>query len=124
MQTMTKEHAQKLFDRWVSALGLGEWEIRFNWRVRGIDMPDREMLGVTRYCLSSMQAEVSMVAEEDAPESGFAYDYERTLVHELMHIKLAVVDDSGDEVHDNTVHMLVEQMARALVKAKRGEANC
>lgn len=121
---MTQEQARKLFDKWVAVLGLGNWEIVFRWRVRGVDMSIGDSVGCTEYELSGLKAIVSMIAEEDYPRSEFEYDYERTLVHELMHLKLAPLDDSGDGVHDKVVHMLVEELARALVGAKRGEAEC
>lgn len=121
---MTMEMAQQLFEKWVAALGLQNWEIVFHWRTRSIDMPICDSAGCVNYELSGMRAVIDIVAEEDYPKSEFPMDYERALVHELLHLKLAALDDSGDGVHDKAVHMLVEELARALVKAKRGEVNC
>lgn len=51
------------------------------------------------------------------------FDFEKTLVHELLHLKFCLLE-SDDELRNRVIHMLIEDMARALVITKReaGEA--
>jgi hypothetical protein len=48
------------------------------------------------------------------------FDKEKTLVHELLHCKFAIIDYSGNEIVDRLIHQLIEDRAKSLVKAKRG----
>ena len=53
---------------------------------------------------------------------GFEFDYEQILVHELMHLKMPLVDDPDDKMVGAVVHQLVDEMAKSLVMASRESA--
>ena len=46
------------------------------------------------------------------------FDYEKILVHELLHCKFSLLEESDDTIHDRIVHQLIEELSRALVEAK------
>lgn len=122
---MNERTAQALFAKWVKILGLQDWEIRFHWKVRSYDMAAQDSRGVATYNMVKKQASIQMLDQQDDEEwEGFKFDYEKTLVHELMHLKLAVIDvDQDDEhkdpVHEHVVHQMVDEFAKIMVNLDR-----
>lgn len=117
---MTKEKAIQLFDKWVHILHLEGWHISFEWKVPGHCMNVEESVGATKYQHSTGQAIVQMVDPEDYPkDTPFPYDYEKTLVHELLHLKFADLDDTGDNLRDKLTHRLVDDLAVAFIEASK-----
>ena len=51
------------------------------------------------------------------------YDFEKTLVHELLHLKFCLFYDEDGELRERLVHIAVDDIARALVEAKRYKEN-
>lgn len=47
------------------------------------------------------------------------YNIEKTLVHELLHIKFCLLDDSGNPLQDRIVHQLIDEFANILVDNKK-----
>lgn len=117
---MTEEKAKELLNEWVKRLHLEEWAINFQWRVLEKDMTIKESIGCTSANVVSRQASIQMIDPVDYPDSHFDYDYEKTLVHELLHLVFWDMDDTGDELRDKLTHIMVDRMAKALVSAKRG----
>lgn len=117
---MTEEKAKALFDEWVKRLHLEEWDIDFQWRVLEKDMTEPNSTGCTSANVIDRQAIIQMVDPVDFPNSPFTYDYEKTLVHELLHLVFWDMDDTGDKLRDHLTHCMIDRMARALVSAKRG----
>lgn len=117
---MTERRANELFDKWVKVLKLHEWDIRFCWKVDPKRMAAPDSAGCVRYNSVCMQAVVE-IADFDSYEAGlhgFETDYEQVLVHELLHLKFALIYD-GERVHEEVVHRLIDQMAHALVNVSR-----
>lgn len=117
---MTQENAQALFDKLVSILRLGDWDIRFRWRE-----PLTECAGQTKLNWVCKQAIVEIADPNtykmDMEEFGF--DYEYILLHELMHLKMSIIDrDHDDDMLGAVVHQIVDEMAKSLVMASRGNA--
>lgn len=123
MMNMTEEKATALFNEWVKRLHLGEWDIDFQWRVLAKNMNEPDSTGCTSANVVGRQAIIQMVDPVDYPDSPFYYDYEKTLVHELLHLVFWDMDDSGDDLRDKLTHIMVERLARALVNAKRAGGN-
>lgn len=119
---MTEPEAKRLFEKWRDRLHLEAWDIRFEWKVRQRDMYVDESCGCTRYEHSTRQAVIQILDEVDTDGVfEFSFDYERILVHELLHIKFSDLEDSGNELRDKLLHQLVDDMAKVLVGVERGE---
>lgn len=116
---MTEEKAVELFKKYVRILRLESWDIRFQWKVRADDMNINDSVGCNTYKHTSRQSIIQMLDSVDFNNTLFEYDYEVTLVHELLHIKFADVDDSGDQLRDKLMHQLINDMAIALVACSR-----
>lgn len=116
---MTEEKATELFEKWRKILHLEAWDIRFKWCVR-VDAMKRPGLGCTEFQHATREAIIQMLDPVDFENDLFEYDYEKTLVHELLHLKFADLDDSGDPLRDKLTHQMIDDLARAFMDAVRG----
>jgi len=66
-------------------------------------------------------SKIRIITEKDYGKRMLPFDKERILVHELLHIKFCLLDNSGNELQDRILHQIVEEFAEILVKVKRGE---
>lgn len=115
---MTEKEANALFEKWRKMLHLEDWEIRFKWSVRADDLPEN-VCGSTNYVFERKMAVVAMMNEVDYTNELFPYDYEQVLVHELLHLKFAAIDDSENALQNKLVHQLIDDVAKWLVNASR-----
>ena len=123
---MTEEAANALLLKWVSILKLGDWDIRFKWKCDPMRMAIQNSAGCTSYNDICRQAviEIADLSQYQPDMQGFDLDYERILVHELMHLKMSILDTVESEIQNKAVHILVDSLAQALVKANRGGIQC
>lgn len=112
---MTEKHANELFNKWVKRLHLESWDIRFKWKVRSANMALSDSVGCTTFNHTSKQAIIEMLDPIDFDNDLFTYDYEKTLVHELLHLKFADLDNSGDPLRDKLTHQLIDGLAKSFV---------
>lgn len=123
---MTEDAANALFQKWVSILKLSDWDIRFKWRCDPKRMAIQDSAGCTTYNDVCRQAviEIADFNLYQPDMEGFEPDYEQVLVHELMHLKMSVLDTGESEIQNKAVHILVDSLAMALVNADRGGIRC
>lgn len=125
MQTISKTDANALLAYWVHMLHLEEWDICFRHKVDPKRMALSESSGCASYNEVCRQAVIEIadfdLYEKDMP---FEVDFEQVLVHELLHLKFAILYDTGNEMQDRNAHILIDQLARALVRVKRGDEAC
>lgn len=123
---MTEEKANALFEKWVKILRLGDWDIRFHWRVHPAEMAEKDSAGCASYNWVCKQAVIEIADPEKykMDMQGFEFDYEYILVHELMHLKMSLVDrgNQDDDMLGAVVHQLVDELAKSLVAARRENA--
>lgn len=119
--SMAKEH-DKLLREWQNRLGLQDWYIILKTDCRPENMAMKDVEGCTTWTESTKSAWIDILDGQFFPEHAAArpYDFERTLVHELLHCKMSVIQDMDEESTQNRlVHCLIDDLARALVDAKR-----
>jgi hypothetical protein len=119
---MTSITANELLNEWQERLGLQDWAIILRFNLSEEDMQGDA--GTTVWNNVNKVAEVHIIQEGDY-NSIIPYDYERILVHELLHIKFGYLQiepsNYEEQVLDEAQHQLIDDLARALVMAKRGE---
>lgn len=124
---MTNEEDQKcgeLFEEWVSRLWLSDWAIRFYPDAIPTDMVLEDVSGEAEWTESSKTAVVRILREDCYGDRVVPFDFEKTLVHELLHLKFCLIDGSGNDLQDRYIHQMIDDLARAFVDAKRsGEEN-
>lgn len=50
------------------------------------------------------------------------FDYEKTLVHELLHLKLSLVQNDVSPLQERVVHQIIDELARSFVALKRKQS--
>lgn len=114
---LTLEEKERLADYWAKRLQLGDWDIKLNLNASRNQMGEGS-LGEARLNEVTKQAAILVLKNEDfdGGEYAFTFDFERTLVHELLHLKLCLLEsDSDNELCNRVVHQLLDDLAKAFV---------
>lgn len=118
---------EKLLDEWQERLGLQDWTIILRYNCKKEDMDDPEFsIGETQWETTNKCARIQIISEREyGSDRMLEYDFEKTLVHELLHCKFSMIDKDLNTyegiVAEQARHQLIDDLARALVMAKRGE---
>lgn len=114
-----QEMLEKDIKRWIKILELGEWDIKVKIK-RKDDLENENNSGEIRFNFVHKEAIVSLLDSVDYINEDFGQDMECTLVHELLHLKFAILDVEGKDITDNQLgHQLLHDMAKALVRVDR-----
>lgn len=114
------DKGQKLLKEWKDRLGLQDWKIKLKINC-GQDDIDENSVGEVEWNETNQSAMICIGREEDYGKRVRPYDFEKTLVHELLHIKTCFLTDTPDETLARVGHQLIDSLARALVDAKRSK---
>ncbi len=116
---------QNLLKEWQERLGLQDWAITLRINCKKDDMDLEEVAGETEWSLSIKSASIKIISKEEYGERIVPYDFENILIHELLHLKFGLIDQKitsyESDVAYEVRHQLIDDLARALVMAKRGE---
>lgn len=114
----------ELLGYWTDVLGLQEWNITLITNCSPNDMTLNEVAGETEWSDTLRTAVIRIIDPKDWGERVVPFSPEKTLVHELLHLKFSALDESGDPLRDKLTHRLVEDFAKALTVVRlRGEKN-
>ena len=114
-----KSDVQKLLKEWQCRLGLEHWNIILRDNCAPEDMQLQNVAGESDWV---EELECGVVRLLDAKYYGKRiepYDKEKTLVHELLHLKFTFLWNDDGGLQQRIVHQLIECLAKALVDAKR-----
>lgn len=114
---MTQNEANKLLSEWVKRLGLQEWRIKLN--INCTEEETQESCGLTEWNETVMVAKISILDENLYGDRIVPFDFEKTLVHELLHLKTCFLTDVDDALTERIGHQLIDSLSRAFVDAKR-----
>lgn len=115
---MDNSTAQKLLTEWQNRLYLQEWIIKLNINCTNEETENNAALTVWQEVIKT--ACIHIVSEEEYGDDRIVgFDFEKTLVHELLHLKLCLLTDVEDEMQARVGHMEIDSLARAFVDAKR-----
>lgn len=90
--------SQALLNDWVERLGLQEWRIRLQDCCKPEDMFIANSAGCTEWTESTRCARIQIIDPDEYGERIVPFDYEKTLVHELLHLKTCFVSDSDNDL--------------------------
>lgn len=117
---MTQQEVDRLSEYYVDLLGLHDWEIHIAWQCRPDEMILPNCFGNSSCEESSKQALIYILDEQYYKGEPFKYDFEVILVHELLHLKTTLLTDKDEEsIRYRVLHQLIDDMAKAIVSAKR-----
>lgn len=108
---MNKPNLEELLKKWQAILRLQDWDVTIKY-YRHYDM-DEDVKGGVRMCVTKKTARISILDPDDFdPSIPLPLDVEGTVVHELVHLHLAILDD-----YEGIKVTLMEQVVDALSKA-------
>jgi hypothetical protein len=108
-----------LLKEWQERLGLQSWKIDLRDGVKQTEFQSMEQQGECEYDTVNSCAVIRIAKPEDCTGRILPFDKEKTLVHELLHIKMWFIYESDCDLQSKMVHQLIDDMARALVDAKK-----
>ena len=109
---------KELLHNWQNRLGLTDWAIELQDNAIPADFINTECEGEVEYKESTKTAIIRIIRPDCYGEKVKPFNFERILIHELLHLKLALLDDSGNALQDRLVHQLIDDLARAFVPIK------
>lgn len=109
----------ELLEEWQERLFLQAWRIVLRPKCKPDDMALRDCWGCTDWTEESKTARIDIVDPDCLSEKIIPFDFEKTLVHELLHLKFSLLSDNAEGMQARYVHQMIDEMARALVDAKR-----
>ena len=115
-----------LLNEWQERLGLQDWVIVLRYNCKFSDLETEDSCEETLWSTTIKNAIIRIISEtEYGYDRTLPYDFEKILVHELLHIKFGLIDVMNSsyesKVVDELRHQLIDDLARALIMAKRGE---
>ena len=116
MEMVTKKTLRK----WQKRLGLQDWHITLETRVKEENMRSKDCWGCTEYAVSLKEARIQIHDPIDAkPDFGRGCDELETFVHEMIEIKFSLIRPNDDGITDKYIHQMIDDLARAFVDAER-----
>ena len=115
-----------LLNEWQERLGLQDWVISLTINCKFDDLELDNACGETDWEDTIKTATIKIISEKEYGYDRLTkFDLEKILVHELLHIKFGLLSfttqDYEGKVMAEVRHQLIDDLARALVMAKRGE---
>jgi hypothetical protein len=117
---MSKKH-KALLAEWQERLGMTDWRIKLKPKCKPEEMA-QEGSGCVEWSESIKSARIEILDPAYYGKRVVPFDWEKTLVHELLHLKTSLVSDSVDKLQERVMHQMIDDLARALVSAKRSLA--
>ena len=111
--------SEKLLSEWQNRLGLSDWKIVLSDKCTPNEMKLDDVEGCSEWTESIKTATIQILDEKYYGERIVPFDFEKTLVHELLHLKTCLISDSGNDLQDRIAHQIIEDLARAFIDAKR-----
>lgn len=123
MADITQKQANILLKEWQMRLGLQNWRIKLVANCKPNEMELENCAGCTDWTESIKTARIEILDKNYYGERIVPFDFEKTLVHELLHLKLSLVSNNVDEFQERYMHQIIDDLARAFVDAKRSVNN-
>lgn len=114
---MSKKH-KALLAEWQERLGLTDWRIMLKTKCKPEEMA-QEGSGCVEWSEAIKSARIEIIDPKYYGERIVPFDWEKTLVHELLHLKTSLVSDCVDKLQERVMHQMIDDLARAFVSAKR-----
>ena len=77
--------------------------------------------GCTEWSESGKTARIEIINPACYGDRIVPFDFEQTLVHELLHLKFSFWCQNEDDVGDRVMHQMIDDLARALTEGDSDE---
>ena len=81
-----------------------------------------DVAGCTEWSETGKNARIEIIDPEYYGERITPFNFEKTLIHELLHLKMSFGCQNEDNVEDRVMHQIIDDLARAFVE-KEGDEN-
>ena len=116
MTTTIKKRYGNMLNKWINILYLNDWKITFCPEVTQEELGSDTYNALTTWEESNKTAIIQILNPKEAKQD---FDYEETLVHELLHLKFCLLHNDINDFEGRYIHQLIDDIARALIKVKR-----
>ena len=105
-----------LLEKWKRKLCLQEWRISLKTHLHPEEMTMGGVSGCTEWTESCKTARIEIINPSCYGDRIVPFDFEKTLVHELLHLKFSFWCQNEDDVGDRVMHQIIDDLARALTE--------
>ena len=110
-----------LLEKWKRKLCLHEWRIHLKTHLRPEEMTIGDAAGCTEWSEAIKTARIEIINPACYGDRIVPFDFEKTLVHELLHLKFSFWCKNEDDVGDRVMHQMIDDLARALTEGDSQE---
>lgn len=97
---MNEKKAQEMLEKWMRRLSLDGWRVTLKVNVLPCDMTLEEACGEAEWAEPIKVATIRILDERCYGERNEPFFFETTLIHELLHLKFSLLDNSGNDLQD------------------------
>ena len=112
MKATTEE--QQVLEKWQKKLCLQDWRIQLVTHLRPEEMSVSNVAGCTDWSESIKTARIEIIDPNFYGERIVPFKFEKTLVHELLHLKFSFWCQDENNIGDRLMHQYIDDLARAL----------
>lgn len=105
---------QKLLKYWQKKLDLMDWHIVLEDESPLCNFTLKDVQGETEWDTTHKCAVIRIIREEEYGKRILPFVKEKVLLHELLHIKFAVLWDNNTDIQNDLLHQQIESLARTL----------
>nr|DAE28001.1 MAG TPA: SprT-like domain-containing protein Spartan/DNA Complex repair, protease, DNA BINDING [Siphoviridae sp. ctvxh7] len=110
-----------LLEKWKRKLCLQEWRIKLLTHLHPEEMTMSDAAGCTEWSESIKTARIEIINPACYGDRIVPFNFEKTLVHELLHLKFSFWCQNEDDVGDRVMHQMIDDLARALTEGDSQE---
>ena len=112
-----------LLEKWKRKLCLNEWRIKLLTNLRPEEMTMNDVAGCSEWSESTKAARIEIIDPDYYGDRIVPFDFEKTLVHEMLHLKFSFWCQNEDDIGDRIMHQMIDDLARALTEKRKCEEN-
>ena len=112
-----------LLEKWKRKLCLNEWRIKLLTNLRPEEMTMNDVAGCSEWSESIKTARIEIIDPDYYGDRIVPFDFEKTLVHEMLHLKFSFWCQNEDDICDRIMHQMIDDIARALTEKRKCEEN-
>ena len=124
--TLPKQMSEELalLNEWQNRLYLNDWFITLIYPCKPNEMDIQDADGCVNYAETLKAAIIQIIDEKESKHTLKPFDFEETLVHELLHLKFCLLENGEDWDRDlplRILHQEIDELSRILVGLKRSK---
>lgn len=117
---ISEEYGQTRLAYWQKALRLTDWTIKLNINCRPEEMACQDAEGSTTWTEATKTARIDIIDPIYYGMRVAPFDFEKTLIHELLHLKMSFWCQSDELVSDRAMHQVIDDLANAFASIEKG----